>query len=327
MKYYQKYLKYKNKYIQLKKELDETHPSRLSGGNKELSPFAEMLKKTNLEEYHDLFEVEVEDIYNLEPVQQENLVSQGSQVSQVSQVKKNKVIYKGGSKTIESWAYIIETLKRILATEGLSVKISELSDPFNPSSHKSDYGGVIFWHNKGRKEIIPGANAITVIIQDTRKWDPSDFGASGNGIVHNKLYKDLMGVSIHNVGPDVAACFSGFSFIYSELKNSWVVKFSSLFANSNTLWTSPIQGCANNSSKMTTNGEATAIIGAVNQWITNGLSSEIALTNIPIQWEGTEILNDRYQWTLHDYDREYPYDPSKWAELPVDPDPDAPHCS
>ncbi len=305
MSYYQKYLKYKNKYIELKKEVSQEDKLLSNNMTNQDVQSVNLLQLKDPEEYSDLFGT----------IKTNNIIEND---------KKEKLF--GGSKTEESWHYIIDNLRKILNTEGLSVKISELSDPFVPGLYDSDYGGVIFWHNKGNKEIIHGANAITVIIQDTKKWKPEDFGAPGNGIVHNKLYKDLFGESLHNIGPSTAACFSGFSFIFNDVISKWVVKFSSLFANSNTIWTSSIPNCNNNESKMTTNGEATAIVGAVNQWITNGLGSEIPLTHIPVEWEGTQILNDKYQWVLHDFDKNYPYEPSRWPQQIVDPDPDAPRC-
>ncbi len=77
---------------------------------------------------------------------------------------------------------------------------------------------------------------------------------------------------------------------------------------------------------MTLNGEAIAIIGAVNQWIKNGVNSVVRLEYIPEEWSLTEILDDRYFWVLHDYDSEYPYEPSKWKTLPSYTDPDTPNC-
>ncbi len=327
MDYYQKYLKYKNKYTQLKKDygLDKVSVKKIESETKdELEPkigFIDMLKKYNPDEYRELFEID-NTSYNTIILQPNYQIKKKKLRSDLL----GKTNLLGGSKTPQSWDFIVDNLKRILNTEGLSVTISPLSDVFDPESHESDYGGVIFWHNHGNKEIIPGVNAITVIIQDTRKWSKEDFGASGNGIVHNKLYKDLLGDSIHNTGPAVAACFSGFSFIYNEINSYWIVKFSSWYANSNTLWTVPIQNCDNNYSKMTLNGEAIAIIGAVNQWIKNGVNSVVRLEYIPEEWSLTEILDDRYFWVLHDYDSEYPYEPSKWKTLPSYTDPDTPNC-
>ncbi len=248
----------------------------------------------------------------------------------INDIHTNKII-RGGTKTAESWGFIIEKLKEFYSSDRLSVKISLLSDPFKPEAYDSDYGGVIFWHNNGEKNIIGDANVITVIIQDTRKWDPSEFGTAGNGIVHDKLYKDLMGYSIHNEGPAVAACYSGFSFIYSRVKQKWVVKFSSAFANSNTVWTEQIRGCDNNSSKMTTYGEAAIIIGSVYQWIRDGVGSEIILSNISEDvwsiWSRLGILHDQYQYPVNERDFINLYDPTKWEVTVANPDFNDPHCS
>ncbi len=317
MDYYQKYLKYKNKYIELKRSFNLKNKKGGDVNSKPESSFTEWMKKNNPKEYEELFEVETVSGEAIKGVEEKQLNVE---------VKDEKLI--GGSKTPESWSYIIQNLKRILESDGkLTIKISELSDPFHPLLHDSDYGGVVFWHNNGDKTIKDDVNAITVIIQDTKKWDPADFGAAGNGIVHNKLYKDLFGQSIHVTGPSTAACFSGFSFIYNKGKESWVVKFSSWFANSNTIWAGDIPLCQNNSNKMTTSGEAAMIIGAVNQWITKGVGSTVELTEIPVEWEGIKFLHDRYQWVLHDYDRDFPYQPARWAKLPENHDPEGPRCT
>jgi hypothetical protein len=175
-----------------------------------------------------------------------------------------------------------------------------MSSEFTYDDYDATYGGIIFWHNNESSHIstIHGKDTYTiyVLIQNTQEWEEEHFRDQGQGRVHDYLYEQVMGVSMNDTGAQNAACSSGFSIFYDQ-DYGWCVKFSSLWLNSNTRWDG-IKSCGSNNSKMTNQGEAIIIIGAVMQWITIKPGSYVKIDYIPDQWTYNDPLVDDLHWIL-----------------------------
>ena len=228
---------------------------------------------------------------------------------------------RGGSKGKKSWKWICDNFERKLnSSQGLSIKISSMCDNWNDETRTraSMYAGIIFWHKNESGSIrSPNIYSIYVLIQNTTAWSGDNFRRQGEGKVHDYLYEQVTGDSLNTTDASNAACSSGFSFIWSDVANAWVIKFSSRWLNSKGTWTE-IKSCNSNDSKMCNVGEAVIIIGAVNYWMNNGPGSYCDINYIPNEWNENPILQDDYYWiTNYDYptgitDNTNPYDPSSW---------------
>ena len=355
----EKYLKYKKKYLNLKKKLTyggsitkimfmdllkEKAPEeyeelfilkkgnrrriskenmklrlQIIRDNKNLSnkSFMNLLKENDPEEYKDLFIIKQKDrIKNSYSKQRNNIYS-----SDISHTTQN-----GGAKGYISWQWICNNFERKIRESGLSIKISNMSDTFTDDT-SATYGGIIFWHNKERGYIssVGGheIHSIYVLIQNTKFWGAEHFREQGQGRVHDYLYEQVMGVSLHDTGERNAACSSGFSIVYDDDNEGWCIKFSSLWLNSNLTWKG-IKSCGTNNSKMTNRGEACIIIGAVCQWMMWGEGSLFDLSYIPDAWRFTTVLQNDTYWEIKSYVPNMPvpenkytwYDPGSWDAYP-----------
>ena len=239
-----------------------------------------------------------------------------------------QMIQNGGSKEKETWNWICDNFERKVTSQYsmLNIKISTMSSEFIPDDTYATYGGIIFWHNQesgyirniGNQEL----HAIYVLIQNTQEWPAEHFRAQGQGQVHDYLYEQVMGISMNDTNPPDAACSSGFSIFHDQDKG-WCIKFSSLWLNSNTRWNA-IKSCGSNESKMTNQGEAIIIIGAVMQWmqsVTYGVGSYCKINYIPDQWKYNEKILEDFYWPMNSGttsidDPNTWYNPDNWSLIP-----------
>ena len=183
--------------------------------------------------------------------------------------KQNK---SGGGKICEDWNGIYNFLK---SGKNKKCNFHPKCDDFIDNSNIK-YAGAIFWHWKKGKNLgslYNYAESVTVIIQNTSLWEYEDFRRAGNGMVHDKLYRDVIGDSLekHRNHDNNAVCCSGFSIFcdksrrYNYRRNlfTWKIKFNSIWLNGMNI---PNQMCSSDNDKQTNRGETAIIIGAVNAW-------------------------------------------------------------
>jgi hypothetical protein len=282
--------------------------------------FIDLLKKYNPEEYEDLFIITDE---AREQQKNGNFIQENN----VNNNNNNNIIQSGSGKGSTSWNWIYYNFKRQLESNNLTIKISSLSSPFDNDNIDARYGGVIFWHNQENNHIstIDGhsVRSIYVLIQNTREWTGDRFRRQGGGMVHDYLYQQVVGNSLEETRAVNAACSSGFS-IFHDHEDGWCIRFSSRWLNSNLTWGN-IMSCGANVSKMTSQGEAIIIIGAIAQWIGKGPGNYHKLESVQKGWKNSKPLIDDLYWIINnseaipnpnDDTTWYNSDHGRWRYLP-----------
>ena len=302
MDHLSKSLQYKEQYINIKKTMYNNHQNNQLDYKSSVSEeggFIKLLKEKYPEEYEELFVIKHYDkIFS--PKQYYKIFSP-KQYEKLSVIKKhnsNSIV--GGGKNIESWNQIINNFENKLATNrGLSVKISSMSSSWHERTELSRYGGIIFWHKNLSGAINPSKSiySIYVLIQDTNNWTADNFNDQGRGRVHDYLYEQVVDKSIHTSIPSEFACASGFSMMFDVTIQRWVIKFSSIWLNSNSVFNGII-ACGNNNSKMVNEGEAYMIIEAVKAWLYHGPGAVLKVSTIYEQWRSTAQLVDNLFYML-----------------------------
>lgn len=319
MNFYKKYLKYKKKYIELSKKQNGgvdnvgafieklrnenfAEYEELFGFNDKEKEKLNFLKETEesfkltqymIDNSHEMNSEEVIKKYSDEQLKKKKMAENDDQLIQDAENdnklkkieendNKSASAFVGGGKGKQTWNLNIANFQRKIATSvGLRLKISSLSSDWNDSDDNSRYGGIIFWHNKssGIINLEKRIYSIYFLIQDTNKWGAEHFRAQGQGVVHDYLYEQVVNKSMFGQGANTV-CSSGFSLSYAADIKQWVIKFSSIYLNSNSVINN-LENCGNNGSKMTTVGEGVFIINGIKQWMTEGPRSFLKINNLP----------------------------------------------
>jgi len=248
------------------------------------------------------------------------LIEGGYNIKSNRKITKRKTkIIKGGGKTTSTWENIIWRL--LPNPRPTAIFIHPGSDIFNKDNPNALYAGIIHWitctNNNGnincekKLKHRPELPSIRILIQNTANWRESDFGTTGQGLVHSYLYKQLTGINVNHL--DAIDCCSGFSILYDE-QVGWYVKYSSILLNASNRTTSPyLTNCYSNGNKSMNIGEIFLTNQAVKLWLEkyNGSSdvkmpNAIGITDFFKLRQSIEMKND--SWCDLDYVRTFGYD-------------------
>ena len=206
----------------------------------------------------------------------------------------------GGGKGKRTWARIIADLDLRIWYDALGFKISSLSSSWGDRNPESRYAGIIFWHKNDSHMINQAKNirSIYFLIQDTQKWEGDSFRDQGGGRVHNHLYNLVTDTDLFDTDGESQACSSGFSLYYDMDEHKYVIKFSSVYLNSNqNPRTNNIPYCHNNGSKATNFGEFFFILKGIQLWMEGGPGHVIKieyLNELPGDYNNNRNLVDNF---------------------------------
>ena len=164
-----------------------------------------------------------------------------------------------------------------------TIKISHFCDKYDPDKN---YAGIILYHHGGKfkwknskTSVAGGFNCqhLYVYIRCTDEWSGKDFKNAGEGRVHDKMFKEMFGVSFRAR----RSCCGGFAMMKGTRKYSSIWLNQQQSKRTKLTWES-------DGSQMLSEGETMIVNLALDKWMSEGVDQIVAIPS----WMHEKILDD-----------------------------------
>lgn len=170
-----------------------------------------------------------------------------------------------------------------LQTERPSIKLSYFCDDYDP---KKNYAGIILYNHRGsfkwkhrRGSPADGCNCrfLYVYMKSTDDWSGEDFQRAGEGKVHDKMFKEMFGVSFRSH----RSCCGGFAVMKGKRK------YSSIWLNDQSSKKTKLKW-ESDGNKNLSYEEKMIVDLAIDTWVEQGKDN---ITQLP-KWMHEKLLRD-----------------------------------